>query len=397
MIKLSKRVQQLSPSPTLTITAKAKALQQEGYDVIDLGVGEPDFNTPEHILQAAKEAMDAGHTRYTASAGIPELKEAIIHKLQRDNELTYQPNQITVTVGAKHALYNLFQVLLDEGDEVIVPAPYWVSYVEQVKLAGGVPVIINGEESRQFKITPAQLEQAITNRTKAVIINSPSNPTGMIYTEAELHALGEVCIRKDLFIVSDEIYEKFLYGGEKHVSPARLGPKFYQNTLIINGVSKSYAMTGWRIGFAAGPTEIITAMTNLASHSTSNPTSISQYAAVAAFNGTQRPLEEMKEAFKQRRDDVMNRLQQIPGFQCQKPAGAFYVFINIDEALHHTHEKYRDSIGWAEALLEKERVAVIPGAAFGFDHHIRISYATSMENLQQALQRIERFVKNGDK
>jgi aspartate aminotransferase len=397
MIKLSKRVQQLSPSPTLTITAKAKALRQEGYDVIDLGVGEPDFNTPEHILQAAKEAMDAGYTRYTASGGIPELKKAIIDKLQRDNELIYQPHQITVTVGAKHALYNLFQVLLDDGDEVIVPAPYWVSYVEQVKLAGGVPVIVNGEESHQFKITSEQLEEAITGRTKAVIINSPSNPTGMIYTEAELRALGEVCTRKNLFIVSDEIYEHFLYGEEKHVSLARLGPKYYQNTIIINGVSKSYAMTGWRIGFAAGPAEIITAMTNLASHSTSNPTSISQYASVAAFNGTQHPLEEMKQAFKERRDYVIDRLQQIPGFQCQKPAGAFYAFVNIYETLNHSDGKYRDSIAWAETLLEKEQVAVIPGSAFGFPHHIRISYATSMENLQRALQRIERFVKNEDK
>jgi aspartate aminotransferase len=391
MFKLSTRVQSLSSSLTFAITAKAKALRQEGYDVIDLGVGEPDFNTADHILQAAKEAMDAGYTRYTPAGGISELKQAIIDKLQRDHGLHFKVNQVTVTVGAKHALYNVFQVLLDEGDQVIIPAPYWISYIEQVKLAGGIPVIITGEEAHQFKVTPVQLERAITARTKAVMINSPSNPTGMVYSAEELHALGEVCIQKDLVIISDEIYEKFLYGQEEqNVSIASLGPPFYQRTVIINGVSKTYAMTGWRIGFAAGPAEIITAMTNLASHSTSNPTSISQYAAIAALNGTQHPVERMKQAFKERRDYVMERLHQIPGFQCQTPPGAFYAFVNIAQAFHET---YRDATEWAEALLEKEYVAVIPGSAFGFPDHIRISYAAPMENLQKALYRIERFVR----
>ncbi len=393
MLKLSKRVQQLSPSPTLAITAKAKALKQEGHDVIGLGAGEPDFNTPDHILQAAKDAMDAGHTKYTASGGIPELKKAIVRKLERDNQLSYQADQIIVTVGAKHALYNLFQVILDEGDEVIIPQPYWVSYIEQVKLAGGVPVVIEGEEKRQFKITPSQLENAITERTKAVLINSPSNPTGMLYTKEELYALGKVCVEKDILIVSDEIYEHLIYDDEKHVSIASLGPEFYERTVLINGVSKTYSMTGWRIGFAAGPAEIIKAMTDLSSHSTSNPTSIAQYAAIAALSGTHEPVEKMKEAFKNRRDYVIQRINSIPGFNCQKPSGAFYAFINIREALNNSNGKYNTPDEWAAALLEKEMVAVVPGSGFGSNDHIRISYATSMEQLEEALDRIERFVK----
>ncbi|WP_089969016.1 pyridoxal phosphate-dependent aminotransferase [Lihuaxuella thermophila] len=394
-MRLSKRVQQLSPSPTLAITAKAKALKQEGYDVIGLGAGEPDFNTPDHILKAAKEAMDAGHTKYTASGGIPELKQAIIRKLERDNRLSYQPNQIIVTVGAKHALYNLFQVILDEGDEVIIPAPYWVSYIEQVKLAGGVPVVIEGEEDRQFKITPSQLEKAITERTRAVLINSPSNPTGMLYTKEELQALGKVCVQHDILIVSDEIYEHLIYDDVQHVSIASLGPEFYDRTVIINGVSKTYSMTGWRIGFAAGPAEIIKAMTDLSSHSTSNPTSIAQYAAIAALTGTHEPVEKMKEAFKKRRDYVIQRINSIPGFACQTPPGAFYAFINIREALNNSNGKYSTPDEWAAALLEKELVAVVPGSGFGSNNHIRISYATSMEQLEKAFDRIERFVKQG--
>ncbi|SFJ69281.1 pyridoxal phosphate-dependent aminotransferase [Thermoflavimicrobium dichotomicum] len=393
-MKLSKRVQQLSPSPTLAITATAKALKQQGQDVIGLGAGEPDFNTPEHILQAAKEAMDQGHTKYTASGGIPELKEAIIQKLKRDNQLEYQSNQITVAVGAKHALYNLFQAILDPGDEVIIPAPYWVSYIEQVKLAGGVPVIVNGKEENSFKITPEQLKEAISDRTKAVLINSPSNPTGMLYDKEELKALGQIAVDHDLFIVSDEIYEHLIYDeGIQHVSIASLGPEFYKRTIIINGVSKTYSMTGWRIGFAAGAPEIIKAMTDLASHSTSNPTSIAQYAAIAALNGSHEPVEEMKKAFKERRDYVVKRLNAIPGFKCLKPAGAFYAFVNIREALDQSG-KYQTPDEWAKALLEKELVAVVPGSGFGSNDHIRISYATSMEQLERALDRIERFVKS---
>ncbi len=392
-MKLSKRVQQLSPSPTLAITATAKSLKQQGYDVIGLGAGEPDFNTPEHIMQAAKEAMDAGHTKYTASGGIPELKKAIVDKLQRDNGLTYEPNQITVATGAKHALYNLFQAIIDPGDEVIIPAPYWVSYIEQVKLAGGEAVVIEGKESNSFKITPEQLKEAITERTKAVLINSPSNPTGMVYFEDELRALGEVCVEHDLLVVSDEIYEHLIYDeGVKHVSIASLSKELYDRTIIINGVSKTYSMTGWRIGFAAGPADIIKAMTDLASHSTSNPTSIAQYAAIAALNGTHEPVEVMKKAFVERRDYVVDRLNQIPGFTCLKPPGAFYAFVNIREALEQSG-KYQTPDEWASALLEKELVAVVPGSGFGSNDHMRISYATSMEQLEKALDRIERFVK----
>ncbi|PRZ12844.1 aspartate aminotransferase [Laceyella sediminis] len=392
-MKLSKRVQQLAPSPTLAITAKAKALKQAGHDVIGLGAGEPDFNTPVHILQAAEEAMHKGLTKYTPSSGVVELKQAIIEKFKRDNGLTYEPNQIIVTVGAKHALYNLFQALLDEGDEVIIPAPYWVSYLEQVKLAGGVPVVVEGKEENQFKITPAQLEAAVSDRTKALLLNSPSNPTGMLYTAEELRAIGEVCVKHDILVVSDEIYEHLIYGDEKHVSIASLSDELYQRTVIINGVSKTYSMTGWRIGYAAGPAELIKAMSGLSDHSTSNPTSIAQYAAIAALQGTHEPVAEMKRAFKERRDYVVRRVNAIPGFHCQMPAGAFYAFINIREALNHSG-KYANPDEWSAALLEKALVAVVPGSGFGSNDHIRISYATSMEQLEQALDRIEKFVKD---
>ncbi|MFC7440563.1 pyridoxal phosphate-dependent aminotransferase [Laceyella putida] len=391
-MKLSKRVQQLAPSPTLAITAKAKALKQAGHDVIGLGAGEPDFNTPVHILKAAEEAMHKGYTKYTPSSGIVELKQAIIEKFERDNGLTYEANQIIVTVGAKHALYNLFQALLDEGDEVIIPAPYWVSYIEQVKLADGVPVIVDGKEENQFKITPAQLEAAINDRTKALLLNSPSNPTGMLYTEEELRAIGEVCVKHDILVVSDEIYEHLIYGDEKHVSMASLSPELYERTVIINGVSKTYSMTGWRIGYAAGPAELIKAMSGLSDHSTSNPTSIAQYAAIAALGGTHEPVAEMKQAFKERRDYVVKRVNEIPGFHCQTPAGAFYAFINIREALNQSG-KYTTPDEWSAALLEEGMVAVVPGSGFGSNDHIRISYATSMEQLEKALERIEKFVK----
>lgn len=284
-MKLAKRVASLTPSSTLAITAKAKELKAAGHDVIGLGAGEPDFNTPQHIMEAAVKAMYDGHTKYTPSGGLATLKQEIIKKFQRDQQLDYKLSEIIVCVGAKHALYTLFQVILDEGDEVIIPTPYWVSYPEQVKLAGGVPVYVEGLEENEFKITPQQLEQAMTDRTKAVIINSPSNPTGVIYTKEEIQALGEVCLAHDVLIVSDEIYEKLIYGGHEHISIAQLSPDLKKQTIIINGVSKSHSMTGWRIGYAAGDAEIIGAMTDLASHSTSNPTSIAQYAAIAAYSG----------------------------------------------------------------------------------------------------------------
>jgi aspartate aminotransferase len=391
-VKLSKRVQQLTPSTTLAITAKAKALRKQGHDVIGLGAGEPDFNTPEPILRAAEEAMRAGHTKYTPSGGIPELKQAIVEKFRRDNGLTYQPEQIVVTSGAKHALYNLFQVIIDPGDEVIIPAPYWVSYIEQVKLAGGTPVIIRGEESRSFKVTPEQLRGAITERTRAFLINSPSNPTGMVYNREELEALGRVCLEHGLVIISDEIYEHLIYGDQAHVSIAQLGPQFYERTIVINGVSKTYSMTGWRIGYAAGHAEVIQAMTGLSSHSTSNPTSVAQYAALAALNGSQEPVQEMKKAFKERRDYVVQRIRNIEGLSIQEPQGAFYAFVNVRDVVESS-ERFRDVDEWVKALLEEELVAVVPGSGFGSPDHIRISYATSMDQLEKAMDRIERFVK----
>lgn len=390
-MKLAKRVASLTPSSTLAITAKAKELKAAGYDVIGLGAGEPDFNTPQHIMEAAVKAMYDGHTKYTPSGGLATLKQEIIKKFQQDQQLDYKPSEIIVCVGAKHALYTLFQVILDEGDEVIIPTPYWVSYPEQVKLAGGIPVYVEGLEENEFKITPEQLKQAITNRTKAVIINSPSNPTGVIYTKEELQALGEVCVAHDVLIVSDEIYEKLVYGGHEHVSIAQLSPELKKQTIIINGVSKSHSMTGWRIGYAAGDAEIIGAMTDLASHSTSNPTSIAQYAAIAAYSGPQEPVEQMRQAFEQRLNIIYERLIQIPGFSCVKPQGAFYLFPNAKEAA--TMTGYENVDAFVEALLEEAKVALVPGSGFGAPNNVRLSYATSLDLLHQALDRIEAFIK----
>ncbi|PTX59953.1 aspartate aminotransferase [Melghirimyces profundicolus] len=389
-MKLSRRVQQLTPSKTIEITATAKALKQEGHDVVVLGAGEPDFNTPEHILDAAVEAMKEGRTKYTPAGGVPELKDAITEKLQRDNGLTYSRDEVIVTVGAKHALYNLFQVILDPGDEVVIPSPYWVSYIEQVKLAGGVPVVIDGTEENGFKITPEQLKSAITEKTVAFLINSPSNPTGAMYREEELRSLGAVCQEHDLLIVSDEIYEHLIYGDEKHTSIAAISPELKVRTVIINGVSKTYSMTGWRIGYATGDARIIRAMSGLSSHSTSNPTSVAQYAALEALRGTQEPVGEMLAAFRKRRDYVVDRISRMPGIRCNVPQGAFYVFANVIDAARSTG--YPDTDQWVKALLEEEKVALVPGAAFGSPDHVRISYATSMDQLEKAMDRIERFV-----
>jgi aspartate aminotransferase len=391
-MKLAKRVASLTPSATLAITAKAKELKAAGYDVIGLGAGEPDFNTPQHIIDAAVKAMNEGHTKYTPSGGLPALKTEIIKKFAGDQQLHYEPSEIIVCVGAKHALYTLFQVILDEGDEVIIPTPYWVSYPEQVKLAGGVPVYVEGLEENEFKITPEQLKAAITSRTKAVIINSPSNPTGMIYTEEELKALGEVCLEHGILIVSDEIYEKLVYGNAKHVSIAQLSPELKAQTIIINGLSKSHSMTGWRIGYAAGNKEIIKAMTDLASHSTSNPTSIAQYAAIAAYSGPQEPVEEMRQAFEERLNIIYEKLVQIPGFACVKPQGAFYLFPNAREAAQMAGYNTVDE--FVAALLEEAKVALVPGSGFGAPDNVRLSYATSLDVLENAVERIKQFMEN---
>ncbi len=391
-IKLAQRVKQLTPSSTLAITAKAKELKDAGKDVIGLGAGEPDFNTPQHIIDAAVKSMNDGHTKYTATAGLPALKKEITEKFRRDQGLDYNPSEIIVTNGAKHALYTLFQVILDEGDEVIIPIPYWVSYPEQVKLAGGVPVYVEGLEENEFKISPEQLASTVTARTKAVIINSPSNPTGVIYTEEELKALGRVCLDKNLIIISDEIYEKLIYGNNKHVSIAQLSPELKENTIIINGVSKSHSMTGWRIGYAAGNQTIIKAMTNLASHSTSNPTTPSQYGAIAAYSGSQDAVEEMRKAFEERLTIIYDKLVAIPGFECVKPQGAFYLFPNAKKAAELTGFETVDA--FAESILEEANVAVVPGSGFGAPNNIRLSYATSLELLEKAVERIHQFVEN---
>ena len=389
-MKLAGRVSSLTPSTTLEITAKAQELKAAGHDVIGLGAGEPDFNTPQHIIEAATMAMEKGYTKYTPTGGLAPLKKVIIEKFQNDQGITYTPAELIVCSGAKHALYTLFQVILDEEDEVSIPTPYWVSYPEQVKLAGGVPVYVEGFEENEFKITPQQLEEAITPKTQAVIINSPSNPTGMLYSEEELLALGEVCLKHDILIVSDEIYEKLVYGENKHISIAQLSQELKEQTIIINGVSKSHSMTGWRIGYAAGNKDIIKAMTNLASHSTSNPTSIAQYGTIAAYTGSQAPVEEMRQAFEQRLDVIFDKLISIPGIKCIKPQGAFYLFPNVKEAAALTG--YEDVDGFVKGLLDEEKVAVVPGSGFGSPENVRLSYATSLDLLEKAVERINLFI-----
>lgn len=391
-IKLAKRVGTLTPSTTLAITAKAKEMKAQGIDVIGLGAGEPDFNTPQHIIDAAVKSMEAGLTKYTPSGGLPALKKEVSSKLKRDQGLDYDAKEIIVTNGAKHALYTLFQVILDEGDEVIIPIPYWVSYPEQVKLAGGTPVYIEGAEANDFKITPEQLRSAVTDRTRALIINSPSNPTGMIYTKEELKALGDVCLELGILIVSDEIYEKLVYGGHEHISIAELSPELKEQTIIINGVSKSHSMTGWRIGYAAGNSQIIRAMTDLASHSTSNPTSNAQYATIAAYAESQEPVEEMRRAFEERLDIVYSKLVEIPGVTCIKPQGAFYLFPNVSKAAAIAGCKDVDEL--VDKLLTEAKVAVVPGSGFGAPDFIRLSYATSLDLLEAAVDRIKKYIES---
>ncbi|MBP2256353.1 pyridoxal phosphate-dependent aminotransferase [Virgibacillus alimentarius] len=392
-MELANRVKTLTPSSTLAISAKAKELKQQGYDVIGLGVGEPDFNTPDYVIRAAEKAMKDGMTKYTPSGGINGLKQAIIHKFKDENELSYSADEIVVTTGAKHALYTLFQVILNNDDEVIIPAPYWVSYPEQVKLAGGKPVIVDASEDNEFKITPSQLEQAITEKTKAIVINSPSNPTGMMYNRDELAKIGEICAKHNIVIVSDEIYEKLIYTEDKHVSIASLSDKLKQQTIVINGVSKSHAMTGWRIGYAAGDAKIIKAMTSLASQSTSNPTSIAQYAALAAYEETDtETLSNMKKVFSERLEILYELLVEIPGIKCVKPKGAFYLFPNVKEAA--LINGYNNVDEWVTALLEEENVALVPGSGFGSPDNVRLSYAAATDLLKEAAKRIKRFVEN---
>lgn len=388
---LSKRVQRVKPSPTLAIDSKAKALKAQGVDVISFGAGEPDFDTPLNIKEAAKKAIDAGFTKYCPVAGTPDLKQAVINRLKADNGLDYRPEEVIVSCGAKHSLFNLFQTIFDRGDELIVPAPFWVSYPDMAFLADAKAKVVKTTEASGFKMSPEQLEKAIGKRSKAVVINSPSNPTGAAYTAAELKALGEVCAKHKLLIISDEIYDKLTYDGFKASSIAAASPEIKALTLVINGVSKSYAMTGWRIGYTAGPKEIISAMEKIQSQSTSNPTSISLKAAAEAFSGPQAEVEKMRTEFEKRRDYIVDRLNSIKGVSCFKPQGAFYVFPNVKKAMKKLGMP--DAGKFAEFLLEKAKIAVVPGDAFGASGYIRLSYATSMENIKNGLDRLDNAIK----
>lgn len=393
-MKLASRVAKVKPSETLAITAKANALRAQGRDVIGFGAGEPDFDTPDHIKKAAIKAIDAGFTKYTPVGGTDELKDAIINKLNVDNHLEYKRSQVVVSCGAKHTLYNLAQALFEEGDEVIIPAPYWVSYPDIVVLAGGTPVILNTLEKDGFKMKPDQLKSSLTRRTKAIVFNGPSNPTGAAYSPDELKALADVLLNTDIFIISDDIYEKILYANFSFTNMAMVEPRLKNRTIVVNGVSKAYAMTGWRIGYAAGPDEIIGAIGKIQSQNTSNPASVSQKASVAALNGDQEVVAMMVGEFKKRRDYIVEALNDIPGIHCLTPEGAFYVFPNVSGiyGLSFSGEKIFNSTDFIEYLLDEANVATVPGAAFGSDDHIRLSYATSLKNIEEGVKRIKNAV-----
>lgn len=396
-LELSNRVQAIKPSPTLAVTARAARLKAEGKDIIGLGAGEPDFDTPQHIKVAAIHAIENGFTKYTAVGGTPSLKQAIIAKFKRDNGLDYTAKQVLVSCGGKQSFFNLVQALINPGDEVIIPAPYWVSYPDIVLLADGLPVIIEAGITQAFKITPDQLQAAITPRTKLVVINSPSNPSGAVYSLEELAALGEVLRNyPHIIIATDDMYEHIrLQDGPFH-NLLNACPDLYERTMVLNGVSKAYAMTGWRIGYCAGPEKIITAMENVQSQSTSNPTSISQVAAEAALNGDQACIMPMIAAFRERHAFVVDSLNAIPGVQCLYAGGAFYAFPHVGDAIHHLYQAGKISaatdIALSEYLLEQAGVAVVPGSAFGSEGYIRLSFATSMENLQAALARLHTWM-----
>jgi len=390
-MKLSKRAQMVKPSPTLAITAKANAMRAEGIDIISFGAGEPDFDTPRHIKDAAITALQEGFTKYTPAGGTDDLKEAICAKLQRENKVHDQKEHILVSCGGKHSFYNLAQAFIDDGDEVIIPAPFWVSYPPMVELAGGKPVIVGTSEEEGFKVHPDALEKAITPRTKAVVINSPSNPTGAAYTRAELEGLAEVALRHQIFIISDEIYEKIVYDGFEHVSIASLGEEVQAVTIIVNGVSKTYAMTGWRIGYTAGPREIIAAMSRIQSQSTSNPTSFAQKGAVEALQGSQAEVSTMVAEYQRRRDLIWEALTAIKGVSCYKPQGAFYCFPNLGAYLGKVHKgtQIKDSTHLTNYLLDEAQVAVVPGVEFGTEGYLRLSYPIAPEVITEGIKRIQ--------
>lgn len=394
-LKISKKIANISPSITLAIDSKLKQMLADGAKVYGFGAGEPDFDTPKYIRDAAVEALDKGITRYTAVQGIIELRKAICAKLQRENNLTYNINQIIVSSGAKHSLSNAFAAILNPGDEVIVPVPYWVSYTEIIKLNDGVPVLVKTKQENNFKMTKTELLAAVTDRTKAILINTPSNPTGAIYTEQELRDIAEVAVAKNIYVVSDEIYERLTYDGKKHVSIASLGDSIKELTIVVNGMSKAYAMTGWRLGYIAADERLVKAMSSVQSHAVSHPNSITQYASAAALNGPQDDLHNMVAEFEKRRNYMYDRFCAMEGLSCIKPEGAFYVYVDISVYLNRTLAgvKINSSLDFAQVMLEKGHVAVIPGAAFGTDNFIRLSYATSMKNIQEGLDQFESFIK----
>ncbi|HEB96596.1 MAG TPA: pyridoxal phosphate-dependent aminotransferase [Sedimenticola thiotaurini] len=391
-IKLSARVQAVKPSPTLAITARANEMRAAGKDVIGLGAGEPDFDTPDHIKEAAIKAIRDGFTKYTPVDGTAGLKQAVIDKFRRDNGFDFRPEQILVSCGGKQSFYNLAQAILDPGDEVVIPVPYWVSYPDMALLAGGVPVFVHAGADQQFKITPSQLQAAITDKTRLFVINSPSNPTGMAYTREELEALGQVLLDHPRVVVAtDDMYEHILWTGSPFVNILNACPGLADRCLVLNGVSKAYSMTGWRIGYAGGPETIIKAMKKIQSQSTSNPTSISQVAAQAALEGPQECIGTMLAAFRERHDYVVDRLNRIPGVECLPSDGTFYCFPNVEGALASL-EGIDDDLKLAEYLIENAGVALVPGTAFGLSGHVRLSIATSMENLGNALDRLEQVL-----
>jgi aspartate aminotransferase len=391
---LSRRALNCAPSPTLAITAKANQMKADGIDVVAFGAGEPDFDTPQHVKDAAVDALAKGYTKYTPSAGIPALKKAICEKLAKDNGLTYGPNNVIVSCGGKHSLYNVFQALCDEGDEVVIPAPYWVSYPEQAKLADATPVIIETTDATGFAPTIEQIKHAITPRTKVFVLNSPSNPTGAMWPRATIEALAELAVEHGFYVISDEIYEKIVYDGNTSVSIAALGPDIKKQAITVNGMSKTYSMTGWRIGYAAAEAEIVAAMGRMQDQVTSNPTSIAQYAAVAALTGPQEFLKDWVAEFDRRRRTIVAGLNAIPGISCRMPDGAFYVFPNVAGVLgkRYGDRILRNSDDFSGYLLSEAHVAVVPGSGFGAPEYVRLSYATSMDAITRGIERIGQAV-----
>jgi aspartate aminotransferase len=389
-MSVSQRARNLVPSATLAIAATARRMRAEGIDVIGFGSGEPDFDTPDHIKEAAIQAIREGFTKYTATGGIDELKDAVVAKLKRDNGLTYARDQVLISCGGKHSLYNVFQALLEPGDEAIIPAPYWVSFPEQVKLCDAKPVFVQTSESEGFRLHRALVEPRVTSRTKILVLNSPSNPTGAALTRGELEGLAALALQRGFWLLSDETYESLVYDGHQHVSVASFGDQVYARTILVNSLSKAYAMTGWRVGYTAGPREIIRAMDGLQSQVTSNPTSIAQRAAVAALVGSQEPTRRMREEFDRRRRFIVERLTAMAGVTCLNPQGAFYVFPNVSGTYgrRHGERSVTNSTEFAAYLLDAARIAVVPGVEFGSDAHIRISYATSMHNIEKGMDRM---------